>query len=124
MKVNISKNEALLSVSACKMDFEKAENLLRFLGVDSVTVFIDEGNWYSFQNTFQISDLKKYISEADNSLLIFDDYIAECLMDKELDILMNKKIMIDYNLGENMTHILINLKKVEITKEKAEVILK
>ena len=120
----ISKKENLLSISAYNMNFEKVVNLLRFICVNSVTVFVDKGNQYSFQKTISICELEKHVLESDNSLLIFNDYVAECLIDKEIDTLFSKKIMIDYNLGESLTHIFVNLNNVEITKDKIKEILK
>ena len=120
----ISKKENLLSISAYNMNFEKVVNLLRFICVNSVTVFVDKGNQYSFQKTISICELEKHVLESDNSLLIFNDYVAECLIDKEIDTLFGKKIMIDYNLGESLTHIFVNLNNVEITKDKIKEILK
>ena len=120
----ISKKENLLSISAYNVNFEKVVNLLRFICVNSVTVFVDKGNQYSFQKTISICELEKHVLESDNSLLIFNDYVAECLIDKEIDTLFGKKIMIDYNLGESLTHIFVNLNNVEITKDKIKEILK
>ena len=55
---------------------------------------------------------------------MFDGIVKSCLMDKELDILVDKKILIDINFGENMTSILINKNNFKISKEEVLKVLK
>ena len=55
---------------------------------------------------------------------MFDDEVSTCSIDKELDVLTNRRIMITYDLGEKMTNIIINLKNTKITKEEVKVIFK
>ncbi len=124
MKVKISKNKNLLSISFYKICYEKVKKLLDFLKVDYISIFIDKGYEYCFKDIVSVKDFTKSVIQLNESILIFDDEVMECLMDKEIEILSSKKILIDFNLGENMTHILINLNNTEITKEKVKEIMK
>lgn len=124
MKINITKNKNLLNISFFKIDFQKVKELLEFLDINLVSVFLDKGNNYLFSKLIDINELDSYFLEINCSTLIFDDKITTCLIDKELNLLMNKKILIDYNLGENMTNIFINLNKIKITKEEIKRIFK
>lgn len=124
MKINITKNKNLLNISFFKIDFQKVKELLEFLDINLVSVFLDKGNNYLFSKSIDINELDSYFLEINCSTLIFDDKITTCIIDKELNLLMNKKILIDYNLGENMTNIFINLNKIKITKEEIKRIFK
>lgn len=64
-----------------------------------------------------VDDFINHISNVNSSVLVFDGNVESCLTDKELDILMNKKILVDIDLGENMTYIIINKDNITITKE-------
>ena len=70
-----------------------------------------------FDNYISIDDFIDYTSNINTSIIIFDGKIETCLIDKELDILINRKILIDFNWGENKTSILINTNNITITKE-------
>lgn len=124
MKINITENKNLLNISFFKIDFQKVKELLEFLDINLVSVFLDKGNNYLFSKLININEFNSYFSEINCSTLIFDDEVTTCLLDKELNLLMNKKILIDYNLGENMTNIFINLNKIKITKEEIKKIFK
>lgn len=124
MKINITENKNLLNISFFKIDFQKVKELLEFLDINLVSVFLDKGNNYLFSKLININEFNSYFSEINCSTLIFDDEVTTCLLDKELNLLMNKKILIDYNLGENMTNIFINLNKIKITKEEIKIIFK
>ena len=54
------------------------------------------------------------------SLLIFDGYVKECVIDKEIELLSNRRILIEINLGENYVAILINKKKANISLKDIE----
>ena len=47
----------------------------------------------------------------------FDGEVRECLMDKELEILSNRKILVNIDLGENMTYILLNIANENISEK-------
>ena len=66
----------------------------------------------------------EYISNINTSIIIFDGIVKSCLMDKEVNILVDKKILIDFDFGENMTTILINTNNFKISKEEVRKILK
>lgn len=124
MKINISKNKNLLSISSYKICYKKVEKLLEFLKVNYISIFIDKGYEYCFRDIVSIKDFTKIVYQLNESILIYDEEIMECLMDKEIEILLSKKILVDFNLSENMTHILINLNNTEITKEKIKELMK
>ena len=54
------------------------------------------------------------------SLLIFDGCVKECVIDKEIELLSNRRILIEINLGENYVAILINKKKANISLKDIE----
>lgn len=124
MKINVLKNKNLLSISFYKICYEKVEKLFEFLKVDYISIFIDKGYEYYFRDIVPVKDFIKFVSQMNESILIFDDKVMECLVDKEIEILSSKKILVDFNLGENMTQILINMNNTEITKEKVKAIMK
>ena len=124
MKNKISKNKNLLSITFWNIDYKKVLQLLKFLKVDNVSVFIDEGQEYSFKEIITIDDFVKHILDIKEPILIFDNLVTQCLMNEELEILSNKKILIDFNLGENMTYILINLNNANIFEEDVRKIMK
>ena len=64
-----------------------------------------------------IDDFINHISNINSSIIVFDGKVESCLIDKELDILMNKKILVDIDLVENRTCILVNTNNIIITKE-------
>ena len=87
------------------------------MNIDHVSILLDESNKYIFDNYILVDDFINHISNVNSSVLVFDGNVESCLTDKELDILMNKKILVDINLGENMTYIIINKNNIAITKE-------
>lgn len=127
MRIKISKNKSIFSVSFYKIDYEKTLKLLKYLKVDGVSVFVDNIKEYTFTKNILVEDFIEYMSALDEITLIFDGKVSHCIMDKEMEVLSNKKILIDFNLGENLTSILINLdntKDVKITKEIIKKIMK
>ena len=91
--------------------------LFEYMNIDYVSILLDESNEYIFEKYILIDDLVNYISNINSSIIVFDGKVESCLIDKELDILMNKKILVDINLGENRTSIIINTNNINITKE-------
>ena len=87
------------------------------MNIDYVSILLDESNEYIFEKYILIDDLVNYISNINSSIIVFDGKVESCFIDKELDILMNKKILVDINLGENRTTIIINTNNINITKE-------
>ena len=64
-----------------------------------------------------LKDLKKTLVQLKESILMFDGEVRECLMDKELEILSNRKILVNIDLGENMTYILLNIANDNISEK-------
>ena len=91
--------------------------LFEYMNIDYVSILLDESNEYIFEKYILIDDLVNYISNINSSIIVFDGKVESCFIDKELDILMNKKILVDINLGENRTTIIINTNNINITKE-------
>ena len=117
MKAHISESKNILSITFYKIDYQKVIDLLELLKVDCISIFIDAVHSYSFKGTVSLKDFAKFVLEMKESILIFDDKVTECSMDKEVETLSHQKILIDFNLGENTTHILINKNNVDISKE-------
>ena len=95
----------------------KVYQLFEYMNIDYVSILLDESNEYIFKKYILIDDFINHISNVNSSLIVFDGRVESCSIDKELDILMNKKILVDINLGENRTSIIINTNNIMITKE-------
>lgn len=118
MKIQIYSNNNYISISFFKIDLMKVYQLFKYMNIDYVSILLDESNEYIFDKYILIDDLiNYYISNVNSSTIVFDGKIESCLIDKELDILMNKKILVDINLGENRTYIIVNTNNIIITKE-------
>jgi hypothetical protein len=117
MKIQIYRGNNYISISFFKIDFIKVKQLLEYISVDDVSILRDESNKYIFDNHIFIDDFMDYISNINTSIIIFDGKVESCLIDKELNILINRKILVDINLGDNKTSIIINTNNVVITKE-------
>ena len=87
------------------------------MNIDYVSILLDESNEYIFDKYILIDDFINHISNINSSIIVFDGKVESCLIDKELDILMNKKILVDIDLVENRTCILVNTNNIIITKE-------
>ncbi len=117
MKANVSKNNNLLSINIYKVNYRKILLLLDMLKVHNVSVFIDRSYEYRFKEVVLLKDLKKTLVQLKESILMFDGEVRECLMDKELEILSNRKILVNIDLGENMTYILLNIANDNISEK-------
>lgn len=115
MKPVISKSEKALNITIQKIDFTLALQILELLNVDQISAFVDAGREYKSIGNFSVTNLIESIDHLSESMLLFDGEVSECHMDKELDVLSNRQIMIDFNLAQNATLILVNLKKVNIS---------
>lgn len=91
--------------------------LFEYMNIDYVSILLDESNEYIFDKYILIDDFINHISNINSSIIVFDGKVESCLIDKELDILMNKKILVDIDLVENRTCILVNTNNIIITKE-------
>ncbi len=124
MKITITSNKNYINITLHKIDFIKVEKILLTMNIDNVSILKDECNRYVFDNCITTAEFIEYISNINTSIIIFDGIVKSCLMDKEVNILVDKKILIDFDFGENMTTILINTNNFKISKEEVRKILK
>lgn len=124
MRIQVSSDKNYISISFYKIDLIKVYQLFEYMNIDHVSILLDESNKYVFNNYISINDFVNCISSVNSSTIVFDGKVESCLMDKELDILMNRKILVEINLDENMTLILINKNNIMITKEEVKKIFK
>ncbi len=117
MKIQIYSNNNYISISFFKIDLMKVYQLFEYMNIDYVSILLDKSNEYIFDKYILIDDLINHISNVNSSIIVFDGKVESCLIDKELDILMNKKILVDINLSENRTFIIVNTNNIIITKE-------
>lgn len=117
MRIHVSSNNNFISIYFYKINLIKIQQLFKYVNIDHVSILLDESNKYIFDNYILVDDFINHISNVNSSVLVFDGNVELCLTDKELDILTNKKILVDINLGENMTYIIINKDNITITKE-------
>lgn len=117
MKIQIYSNNNYINVSFFKIDLMKVYQLFEYMNIDYVSILLDESNEYIFDKYILIDDFINHISNINSSIIVFDGKVESCLIDKELDILMNKKILVDIDLVENRTCILVNTNNIIITKE-------
>ncbi len=119
--MKISSNRNYIRISFYKINLInliKVKQLLEHMNIDCISVLLyDESNEYTFDNYILVNNFVDYISNIDSCLIIFDGYVEHCIEDREIDLLTNKKIFIDIDLGENMTEIIINEKNTVITKD-------
>lgn len=117
MRIHVSSNNNFISIYSYKINLIKIQQLFKYVNIDHVSILLYESNKYIFDNYILVDDFINHISNVNSSVLVFDGNVESCLTDKELDILMNKKILVDIDLGENMTYIIINKDNITITKE-------
>ena len=94
------------------------------MDVSSVTVFLDEHGKYLLDSVVSVKDFIQYTSKVKTSIIMFDGIVESCLVDKEIEVLANKKILVDIDLYEDLTSILINTNNTKITKENIKKIFK
>lgn len=117
MRIHVSSNNNFISIYFYKINLIKIQQLFKYVNIDHVSILLYESNKYIFDNYILVDDFINHISNVNSSVLVFDGNVESCLTDKELDILINKKILVDIDLGENMTYIIINKDNITITKE-------
>lgn len=115
MSVSISQNKHFISIDFYKIDYDKIFSLLTLLKIEKLSVFTDEKNSYCFNDNISINKFTEYVVKSKKSLLIFDGYVKECFIDKEIEVLSNRKILIEIDLGENHVSILINKDRANIS---------
>ena len=73
--------------------------------VENVSIFIDKRDHYEFFDYVCVSELETIISNIEDVILIYDGRITQCLMDKEIESLTGRKILIEIDTPENTMHI-------------------
>ena len=117
MKIQIYSNKNYINICFFKIDLIKVYQLFEYMNIDYVSILLDKSNKYIFDNYILINDFVNHVSNVNSSIIVFDGKVESCLIDKELDILINKKVLVDINLGEHQTLIIINTNNIMITKE-------
>lgn len=120
MGISISQDKQFISIDFYKIDYEGIFSLLTLLKVEKISIFVNEIKGYRFNNSIFINDFIEYAIKLKESLLIFDGYVKECVIDKEIELLSNRRILIEINWGENYVAILINKKKANISLKDIE----
>ena len=120
MGISIWQDKQFISIDFYKIDYEGIFSLLTLLKVEKISIFVNEIKGYRFNNSIFINDFIEYAIKLKESLLIFDGYVKECVIDKEIELLSNRRILIEINLGENYVAILINKKKANISLKDIE----
>lgn len=113
--MRISEGKKFIGISSYKIDYDRISSVLTLLKIENLSVFIDEGNSYCFYNSISVNEFIEYAIKLRESLLIFDGYIKECFINKEIEVLSNRKILIGIDLGENYMSILINKDNTDIS---------
>ena len=117
MKIKVYCNNNYINISFFKIDFIKVKKLFEYMNIDYISILLDESNKYVFDDYILIDDFINHLTNVNSSIIVFDGRVESCLIDKELNILMNKKILVDIDIGENKTSIIINTNNITITKE-------
>ena len=111
-------------ISFYKINYQKVKNLLEFLEINLVSIFHDEYRKYIFDNYISLDNFVDYMKKFDDSSIIFDGKIDFCQIDKEIDTLKDKKVLVSIDVFEKLTYIIINKNKTFITKKNIKEILK
>lgn len=96
--------------------------MLNKLDVSYVAVFIDENNYFGFNKDKKytllrittVSELLQNKDLPDHPLLIFENCIIECYVNKELEMFNKSKFMIELNFGEGVFEVFINTLNTQI----------
>ena len=124
MKVSGLSNNGIISVAIDKIDFSTVLHLIKFMDIENVSVFADKGYEYTLKAQISVNTFLEYISQVSEPILLFDGKVDDCPMDEKINILLKKKILIDFNLSENTTVILINLQNANLSKKDIKKVVK
>lgn len=122
--ISIKSNKNYFVISFYKINYQKVKNLLEFLEINLVSIFHDEYRKYIFDNYISLDNFVDYMKKFDDSSIIFDGKIDFCQIDKEIDTLKDKKVLVSIDVFEKLTYIIINKNKTFITKKNIKEILK
>ena len=92
MKITITSDKKYINISLRAIKFNVIEKILLTMHIDDLSILIDEGNQYIFEDCITTAEFIEIISNINTSFIMFDGIVKSCLMDKELDILVDKKI--------------------------------
>ncbi len=123
MSVSVKKNKRFIGIEFDKINYRRIFSVLNLLKIEKISIFIDEGNKYYFNGIVSTDEFVEYAIKLNEPLLIFDDSVVECLIDKEIETLSHSKILIGINLGENHVSILINRNRVDVPIENIKKII-
>lgn len=123
MGVSISKDKKFISISFYKIDYDKILSLLNLIRIERISIFIDKGNKYCFNKSNSTNEFIEWASKLNQSVLIFDNLVDECFVDKEIETLSNRKLLIGIDLGENQVSILINRNNTNLQIENIKKII-
>ena len=115
MSVSISKNKKYISISFYNINYYRIFSLLTLLKIEKLSILVDEKDSYFFNNCIFTNEFIEYVTKLNESVLIFDGYVKECFINKEIETLSNCKILIGIDLGENYVSILINNNNTNIS---------
>ncbi len=122
--ISIKSNKNYFVISFYKINYQKVKKLLEFLEINLVSIFHDEYRKYIFDNYISLDNFVDYMKKFDDSSIIFDGKIDFCQIDKEIDTLKDKKVLVSIDVFEKLTYIIINKNKTFITKKNIKEILK
>ena len=110
--------------STQKTDF--IVSLLYELNIKDVSVFVDENNYfgltknkkYALLGKMTIDELLQNSEILKKDLLIFDEKIDVCYVDKELDLFNKSKIMINIDIERRVFMVFINTLNTDLTLQR------
>ncbi len=123
MSVSVKKNKRFIGIEFYKINYRRILSVLNLLKIEKISVFIDEGNKYCFNGIVSTDEFVEYAIKLNESLLIFDDSVVDCIVDKEIETLSHSKVLIGIDLGENHVSILINRYKIDVPIENIKKII-
>jgi len=117
MRASVSQSKQFIDISFYKIDYDRIFSLLTLLKIEEISVFTEEIKGYRFLDSIPANAFMEYAVRLKESLLIFDGCVRECLVDKETEVLSERKIMIAIDPGENEATVAINKENAGISAE-------
>lgn len=114
--INENKKRNCIHITCPTKNIHFIGALLNKLDVSYVAVFIDENNYFGFNKDKKytllrittVSELLQNKDLPDHPLLIFENCIIECYVNKELEMFNKSKFMIELNFDEGVFEVFIN----------------
>lgn len=110
----VNKNR-LLNKCFHRLEYDNVLKILSDLKIEEVSVFEDFGDRYVFLDVIETKDVKSYVSNLiykKESLMFFDGIVKHCDIDKEIEVLSSRLLFVEYDIGENETHVIVNTKNI------------